>query len=230
MSDSKELTLAEQKALAAMDAELEKRAAALRENVRAAGNNITVQKSGKFSLPNGTETDVLEMVILDARYRNQYFPKAFKQGTFNESVCFAVGLNPDGLIPSDASPDKQHTSCQGCPMNEFGSHSSGRGGQACQNQFLLAVLSPAHVVNMTERAGHPMKVVTKFTIDMANDYPVIKAAYAGPNMAFSDHFGHLTSSERALMQLPIMTSPDAETAESTADTASARGGGRSRAS
>lgn len=219
-----DMTVRQSTDMASIDAKLAARAAAMRENITVAGNNIAIQKNGSFKMPGGEERTELEAIILDYRYRNQFFPKTYRKGEFTPAACFAVGDVQDGMTPSAEAPEPQSTACQGCPRNEFGSALNGGKGKACQNQFLVAVMLPdlgeseevytlkasptaakalaGYVSKMVDTYGHPIKAVTRFTIDASSDYAKLQVAYGGPNAAYAAHADFLSVAERALEAVP----------------------------
>lgn len=103
------------------------------------GDRILVTQGKTFKLPNGSELDELEAVIVDFVAANFYYTEAYDRGNVTPPACFALGLEPAGLVPSANSPDPQCDACAGCWANQFGS--SGK-GKACQNTRLLALLTP----------------------------------------------------------------------------------------
>lgn len=114
-------------------AELQKRISA------PSGDRISVTQAKTFKLPNGLEVDEIECVIVDFIAANYYYSKQFDRNNIIPPECFAMGLEPAGLVPSDNSPDKQCEACAGCWANQFKSAPNGR-GKACSNTRLLAVL------------------------------------------------------------------------------------------
>jgi hypothetical protein len=84
----------------------------------------------------------LDVVVLDSILENAYYPKKFDPDDPQPPVCFAFGRDDKTLTPHPDSVDKQHDSCEGCPMNEFGSADNGTGkGKACKNIRRLALIS-----------------------------------------------------------------------------------------
>lgn len=121
---------------AAMAAEMEQ----IQKRISApSGDRIMVTQGKTFKLPNGSELDELEAVVVDFCAANFYYTEAYDRGNVVPPACFALGLEPAGLVASDNSPDKQCASCAACWANQFGS--SGK-GKACQNTRLLALLTP----------------------------------------------------------------------------------------
>ncbi len=228
--------------LAALDAKLAARAKVMQESITIAGNNIMLLKSGEFKMPGGETREELEMVILDYRYRNQFYPRAWKAGEFSPAECFAVGDEQAQLEPSPEAPKPQNADCATCPKAQFDSHPNGRGGKACQEQFLMAVMfadlgeseevfllkaSPTaaaaasgYVTKMVEQSGHPIKVVTKFTVNTANDYPKLAVAFSAPNALYAQHAEHLSNAERLLTSVPKKGGSDKK--DTAVDTGAAR--------
>ena len=121
---------------AAMAAEMEQ----IQKRISApSGDHIMVTQGKTFKLPNGSELDELEAIVVDFCAANFYYTEAYDRGNVVPPACFALGLEPAGLVASDNSPDKQCASCAACWANQFGS--SGK-GKACQNTRLLALLTP----------------------------------------------------------------------------------------
>ncbi len=105
-----------------------------------AGAGIRITQDKNFLLPDGTKTPgPLELVVVDFVSRNTFYEGSYDPKNIVPPACFAIGTNPKDMTPSANSPNRQSTSCQGCPMNEFGSDGEGK---ACKNGRLLAVLPP----------------------------------------------------------------------------------------
>lgn len=119
---------------AAMAAEV----AAMQSRIGApSGDRITASQSKKFKLPNGLQVDVLECVIVDFSAGNMYYDTDFDRDNIVPPKCFALGLEPATLIPSNNSPDKQSEDCGTCWANKFKSKGKGK---ACSNVRFLALL------------------------------------------------------------------------------------------
>jgi hypothetical protein len=104
------------------------------------GDRITVTQDKMFKLPDGRETaGPFNAVIVDFVASSTYYEQGYTKGVYTPPVCFAIGLEPAGLVPSDASTEKQAESCASCWANQFGS--SGK-GKACSNNRMLALLDP----------------------------------------------------------------------------------------
>lgn len=149
------------------------------------GDRITVTQGKTFKLPNGLEVDELEGVVVDFAAANHYYTTEFDRNNIVPPECFAIGLEPAGLVPSDNSPAKQAESCAACWANQFKSARNGR-GKACANSRLLAILPldadistqpmilkvsatglrsfDGHVASVAQAYGVPVRgVITKIT-------------------------------------------------------------------
>ena len=176
---------------AAMAAEMEQ----IQKRISApSGDRIMVTQGKTFKLPNGSELDELEAVVVDFCAANYYYTEAFDRGNVIPPACFALGLEPAMLEASSNSPDKQCASCAACWANQFGS--SGK-GKACQNTRLLALLTPdadaetplyllkvsptaiknfdAHVNSVANSFKMPVRaVVTQITFSQESEYATLR--------------------------------------------------------
>lgn len=158
------------------------------------GDRITITQGKTFKLPNGTELDEIEAVIVDFSAANYFYTEGYERGVISAPQCFALGLEPAGLIPSDNSPDKQCAACAGCWANQFGSAGKGK---ACQNTRLLALLAPdadaesplmilkvsptalksfdGHVASVARSKQVPVRgVITKLCFSQDTDYASLR--------------------------------------------------------
>jgi hypothetical protein len=114
--------------------------AALGERIQPAGGNTIRLSSGKFTLPDGTETPgPIDLVVVDFVATHDFYTGKYDSKNPSPPACFAIGSNPKQMVPSDNSPNRQADDCQSCSMNEFGSNGDGK---ACKNGRSLAVLPP----------------------------------------------------------------------------------------
>lgn len=119
---------------------LKAQAASMGERTQPVSGNRIRTKGKNFILPDGTETPgPLELVIVDFAVTHKFYEGKYDPKNIMPPGCFAIGVNPKQMAPSDNSPNKQCDNCQDCPMNEFGSDGEGK---ACKNGRLLAVLPP----------------------------------------------------------------------------------------
>lgn len=104
------------------------------------GNRIKADEK-IFTLPNGDTSDTLSVIIVDFVSYNAYYDAPWNPNAIVPPNCFALGLEPANMVPSDNSPEKQAESCASCWANQWDSSSAGK-GKACNNTKLLAVVAP----------------------------------------------------------------------------------------
>jgi len=118
----------------------EQAALAASKTAPATGVNIRVTQDKQFRLPNGVQTrEPQRFVIVDFNSRNNYYNDTYDANSLSPPDCFALGDNPLQLVPHATAPAKQSTSCNSCPMNQFGSAGAGK---ACKNTRQLVVTDP----------------------------------------------------------------------------------------
>lgn len=225
---------------------LQKQAADLNERVApASGISISI-KNSEFRLPDGRKTtDPIEVVIVEFASINSFYEGTYDPNNMVPPTCFAIGSNPLKLVPSDNSPVKQHDSCTGCSMNEFGSQGAGK---ACKNTRVLAVLPPdadadtpiwrlsvpptsiKNFDNYVRQVASsmqmpPVSVVTTISFDDGKDYPVLKFEGAVPNENLAVHFARQTEAAELVHAEPDVSGYQA----AKKPVAKSAGGARKRA-
>lgn len=107
------------------------------------GDVISVNnKNHTFVMPDESEVEEFEGLIVDFAYRNEYYIGAYNPKNITPPACFAIARNSALLTPSENSPVKQNqTDCATCQQNQFGSHPNGS-GKACKNTVIIALLPP----------------------------------------------------------------------------------------
>ena len=218
-----DLTVRSSSELATPDAVIAQMAAKLKNNINVTAPMVSCMRNGKLKLPDDTMVESLDIVLLDFVYRNQYYPKPFQEGTFNEMECQAIGEGSnDVLVPLDTAKNKQAESCAACPKNQYGSHPAGGRGKACQNQIILAVTDSdwdedgtpvvwtvkaqptalkqigTYMLKMTELYGHPIKVVTTLSLDENSQYPKLQSNFSAMNPLWDKHITLMEDAKRAL--------------------------------
>lgn len=103
------------------------------------GDKMSVEKNGKVKMPDGSEGDSVEGIILGFVSANLYYDRPYSRDVIYPPACFAIGDRPSDLVPDATSPVRQNDSCSSCPMNQFGSATNGK-GKACGNRRLAAFL------------------------------------------------------------------------------------------
>ena len=114
--------------------------AALAKRLQAStGDRINVSNAKLFEFPDKSVYDEIDCIVVDFVARNMFYSSPYSEDQIVPPYCFAIGLEPTGLCPSDNSPDKQCASCAGCWANQFKSAQNGK-GKACSNTRLLAIV------------------------------------------------------------------------------------------
>ena len=84
----------------------------------------------------------MAVIILDSIFENVFYEGEYDPNNPTPPTCFAFGREELTVGPHQAVIDKgqdQHTNCQGCPMNQWGTAEKGR-GKACRNTRRLGVI------------------------------------------------------------------------------------------
>ena len=152
--------------------------------------------AGRWALPNGkTSIEPLRVIILGWRWINRYYPGAFDAGDIQSPACWAVGEEPDMLVPKGGI-DEQHGECATCPMNKFGS--SGK-GKACRNGARIAMVAadlksdivyfdvaPTTIKSFSETVSklastgtHPLQAIVEVDIDTKVSYATATVSVVG---------------------------------------------------
>jgi hypothetical protein len=193
------------------------------------GNGIRVTQDKQFVLPDGQKTDELKVVIVDFVARNEFYEGAFDKDNISPPACFAIGIAPNKLEPSDNSPQKQAETCAECPMNAFGSAGKGK---ACKNGRMLAVLpadadadTPIWTLKVSPTAlknfdgyvqsvartfqAPPVSVVTTVTFDENVTYASLRFSDAEPNENLAVHFARQEEAKAILNTEPDVSQYEA---------------------
>lgn len=206
--------------------QLKAQAAATANQIAPAGGNKIRYSRGKFVMPDGTEAESIDVVIVGFVSMNAYYEGSYDKDNIVPPNCFAISPAPKGMVPSANSPDKQCDDCTSCPMNAFGSAGAGK---ACKNTRLLAVLppdaepdTPLAVLSVPPTAiksfdGYvasvlrtfempPISVVTTVTLDDSVDYFKPLFGDPRPNENLEAHFARLGEAEELLAVEPDVSS------------------------
>lgn len=213
--------------------------AALQKRIAApSGDRITVTQGKTLKLPNGLEVDEIECVVVDFVAANFYYSKNFDRNNIIPPDCFAIGMEPAGLVPSDNSPNKQCESCAGCWANQFKSAPNGR-GKACSNTRLLAVLPldaqdgdqpmilkvsstglksfDGHVATVAQKYGVPVRgVTTRVTVSDDSEYASLRFAVID-RLSPKDPLLALAQSLKESSLVRLQTEPDVSAASAAND-------------
>jgi hypothetical protein len=227
-----------------IDEELAAEVAALSSRLSApSGDRISCTLNKTFKLPDGQESsEPLRVIIVDFVSYNTYYTERYDPNNIVPPACFALGLEPTGLIPSGNSPDCQSENCAACWANQWGSNGKGK---ACDNNKLLAVLpaideltadTPMWIIKVSKTAvkgfdGYvagvarafqkPVRAVsTLIDFDQNSDYA--KLVFGSPEPITKEQFMMAHSRREEAMQR-LMTEPDVSAFAAAPKPATAKG-------
>lgn len=127
-------------ALVSWESELAQEAEIAASEEQKGGSYIST-RSGQLSYGgNAIPGNEIDVIILDYVFENAYYPEKFDADNPASPVCFAFAKKEVELAPHEDSEEPQHTQCEGCPRNEFGTADTGR-GKACKNGRKLALVT-----------------------------------------------------------------------------------------
>jgi len=189
------------------------------------GNRIKPTAKKTFRMPDGTENaGPLEAIIVDFVILNAFYEGAYDPDDILPPVCFAFGTDRGTISPHDKLPGEPVCeSCAACPNNQFGS--SGK-GKACNNGYLLALLTPdadattnfmtikvsptglkhfdAYLRSIMQAVGAPPRaVVTEISLDPESEYASLRFGNPRPNDIID-----ITEDRLAEAQQMLSTPPD----------------------
>lgn len=217
-------------AIVDIQAQLRAQAAAMNDRTApASGIYIRATQDKKFNTPDGQVAEELELVVVDFVTHNEFYEGKYDPKNIVPPICVAIGSNPQKLVPSDNSPNKQADTCAECPMNAFGSDGDGK---ACKNTRVLAVLpaggegdEPLWLLKVSPTAlkgfdafvrgvastlqAPPVAVKVKVSFDEAVTYARLKFSDIEPNELVGIHLGRQKEAQELLSQEPDMTPREA---------------------
>lgn len=131
-------------AIANWDAELAKyaeRSAAMEANV--GGGSFFSVRGGILALNDvAMPNNQMAVVILDSIIENAFYEGDYDAENITPPTCFAFGRDELTMAPHEsvvAKGQDQHRTCNGCPMNAYGTAEKGR-GKACGNRRRLGMI------------------------------------------------------------------------------------------
>ncbi len=199
-------------------------AEANQKNATTSGGSKIVIKQGKFNFPDGTKIDAeIPAVIIAHAAKNVYYEHGYDPDSTEPPLCFAIGEDANGMVPSAASTEPQASKCSECPNDKWG---SGVGNaKACTNRRLIAVLpedssdpndelllidsAPSSIKNfdsyvsgMGARGGVPVLVATIIGLDDSVEYTKLTFKADHPNANVEAHFGRIEEAKQLVLREP----------------------------
>lgn len=119
-----------------------------------------------FTLVDGEPAvDKFEGIMVFTKQSNVFYEKPFKAGQNLPPDC----ASSDGIRP-DSGEKKQHTDCATCPMNQFGSSTTGD-GKRCKNTRPTFFLVGAGVIPRVLRVPPTsLKNIKKYALNVATNF------------------------------------------------------------
>lgn len=105
-----------------------------------AGNFIKVRAGVLMVAGQPVENNELNVVVIGHIYENCFYKDDFDDENPASPDCYAYGTEEEGMKPHPDAPAPQNETCEGCPMNEWGSSPKGK-GKWCKNTRRLALIS-----------------------------------------------------------------------------------------
>jgi len=126
-------------------------------------------KGGRLSIAdNPVAGNKLDCIIVASINENAYYPGKYNPDSPQPPVCFAFGNDEADMAPHEDSPKPQHTSCLGCPMNEWKSDPNSD-GKACKNVRRLALVA-ADVVNDPSKILGAEQIYAKLPVTSVKEW------------------------------------------------------------
>lgn len=188
--------MTESTALVSLEEQLKRELQNLGKQVDPPSSNKISTKGKLFKVPGGQSgPGPLSVIVMDFIGVNMFYPGVYNPNVKAPPACFSLGKNLEAMVPSESIKTPQHTDCNTCPKNKWGSGPNGA-GKACKNQRRLLVL-PANFDDKTEPmtlyvsptglkawnayvkrvarelAAIPAQVITEISFDPQQSYPTL---------------------------------------------------------
>ena len=129
-------------------------AAMASENVKAEQSGLSATflstKNGVLAYRNDPISgNKLACIILAAPIERLYYSDRYDPTKVVGPKCFAISPVATGMGPASTAEAPQHTDCETCPQNQWGSSPTGGKGKACRETRRLLVL-PADSITTAE--------------------------------------------------------------------------------
>lgn len=123
--------------------ELEQLASQQVEAEKGAGGPVFLStKGGVLSYrDNPIANNNVDVVILAGPVERLYYTSRYDPTKPEGPACFALGPTLSDLKPNPSAPSPQHSSCVGCPKDQWGSAIGGGKGKACSEKRRLLVMT-----------------------------------------------------------------------------------------
>jgi hypothetical protein len=111
-------------------------------------------KGGALTYRGNVITDnKLACVILSAPVERLYYDSRYDPTKIVGPKCFAIAQIQTGMGPSPSVEKPEHSTCEGCPKNEWGSATNGGKGKACRETRRLLLIPADSIGSAAAVAG-----------------------------------------------------------------------------
>lgn len=137
-------TVSQSKALVNWEEEMEREAAiAQGQEANTGGGQFFSVKGGILAFDGSpVPNNQMAVIVLDSILENDFYEGAYDPNNAAPPTCYAFGRDETTMGPHPdivARDQAQHETCQGCPMNAYGTANTGK-GKACSNRRRLALV------------------------------------------------------------------------------------------
>lgn len=184
-------------ALLDLQAQLRKELEMQKENLPPVSSGRISLKGKKFTLPGGSSSEgPLTCIVVDFAWMNALYEGVYNAQNFKPPVCTSIHKQLKAMVPDPKGPKPQKTTtCEACPMNQWGSDPKGGKGKACKNTARLMVVPSKPNIEMqpwvldvpptsmtafnnyinllTANGVIPAQVLTEMSFDPSVDYPKV---------------------------------------------------------
>lgn len=127
-------------------------------------------KSGILAVGgNPVPGNAMNCVVVLTAHERCYYEGAYDPNKIKNPVCFVISQDGEDTTPHDNSTKPQHTSCTGCPKNEWGSVGEGRKGKACKEIRRLALIPTDKLQSPDDILASEM-VLAKIPVTSVNNW------------------------------------------------------------
>jgi hypothetical protein len=111
-------------------------------------------KGGALTYRGNVITDnKLACVILAAPVERLYYDSRYDPTKIVGPKCFAIAQIQTGMGPAPSVEKPEHSTCEGCPKNEWGSATNGGKGKACRETRRLLLIPADSIGSAAAVAG-----------------------------------------------------------------------------
>ena len=108
--------------------------------------------------------NTMDVIVVDFLLENGIFRDKYNANKPASPMCYAIGRDEESLKPHQDCEEPQHTDCETCPNNEWGSDPEGGRGKACKNTRRIAMIPADCLKNGVEGIRKAGTVMCKLPV------------------------------------------------------------------